>query len=153
VTANQGAVSRWDTGPLESSLAEGLVPVVYGDVAFDEALGGTILSTEELFKYLVPRLRPDRILLAGLEAGVWEDFPSRDRLIDKITPDSYAKMASGIGPAGNVDVTGGMESKVLQMLELVKAVPGLQAGIFSAEVPGNISRALRGEALGTVILL
>ena len=42
-----------------------LLPVVYGDVAFDEARGGTILSTEDVFTFLVEEFSPTRILLAG----------------------------------------------------------------------------------------
>lgn len=153
VLAHEGRILGWNTAPLERAIAEGIVPVIYGDVAFDEILGGTILSTEELFEFLAPRLRPSRILLAGLEAGVWEDFPARTRLIDRITPASYAQMRSGIGPAGSVDVTGGMESKVREMLELVKTAPGLEVVIFSAESSGDLRRALQHEPLGTIILL
>ena len=153
VTAREGKAARWDIGPLERALANGLVPVVYGDTVFDEAIGGTILSTEELFQHLAPRLHPSRLLLAGLEPGVWEDFPTRTRLIPQITPDSYTKMRGGILGAASVDVTGGMEAKVREMLELVAAVPGLSVQIFSAEAPGNLRRALLGDSLGTVILL
>jgi isopentenyl phosphate kinase len=71
-------VARWDLTPLRSALAVGLLPVIYGDVIFDEARGGTILSTEDLFAHLTRELRPSRILLAGLEEGVWEDFPGRN---------------------------------------------------------------------------
>lgn len=153
VTAREGRAARWDTRPLEGALASGLVPVVYGDVAFDEVIGGTILSTEELFQFLAPRLRPSRILLAGLEAGVWEDFPARTRLVPRITPGAYAKMGQGITGAVSVDVTGGMESKVRHMLDLVATVPGLQVRIFSAEASGDLTRALLGEPLGTLLLL
>ena len=72
--------------PLKSALANKLLPVIHGDVVFDEARGGTILSTEDLFTHLAHQLHPKRILLAGLEAGVWEDFPARTHLIEEITP-------------------------------------------------------------------
>lgn len=55
------------------ALANGILPVVYGDVVFDEVRGGTILSTEDLFQHLAHQLHPERVLLAGLEAGVWAD--------------------------------------------------------------------------------
>jgi isopentenyl phosphate kinase len=48
-------------------------------------------------------------------------------------------------------VTGGMESKVKQMLTLVQEYPGLTVQIFSGEEPGNLVQALTGEILGTVI--
>ena len=43
-----------------AALEAGLLPVIYGDVVFDRQPGGTILSTEDLFTHLVPRLRPAR---------------------------------------------------------------------------------------------
>ena len=44
--------------PVVEAIERGLVPVVHGDVAFDEVRGGTIISTEEIFAYLSPRMRP-----------------------------------------------------------------------------------------------
>ncbi len=128
-----------------------LLPVVHGDVAFDEALGGTILSTEDVFKFLVEQFSPARILLAGIEAGVWEDFPARTKKVERITPDSFEEVSAGVGKAAGADVTGGMESKIRQMLGLVQEVPGLTAQVFSGDEPGNLARALTGDTLGTVI--
>jgi isopentenyl phosphate kinase len=120
-------------------------------VTFDEIRGGTILSTEDLFTHLVRALNPQRILLAGLEAAVWEDFPDRTRMVEKITPHTVTEVSDGIGKAAGADVTGGMESKVTQMLELVQKNRELKIQIFSGAEPGNILRALTGETLGTWI--
>jgi isopentenyl phosphate kinase len=144
-------VARWDLTPLRSALAVGLLPVIYGDVIFDEARGGTILSTEDLFAHLTRELRPSRILLAGLEEGVWEDFPARTRLVGEIPLQSYEAMRAGIGASSSVDVTGGMAAKVEQMFDLMREIPELTASIFSAEEAGNLSRALAGEAVGTTL--
>jgi len=149
VTAREVRVARWDLTPLRSALEAGLLPVIYGDVIFDEARGGTILSTEDLFAHLTRQLRPNRILLAGLEAGVWEDFPARTRLVSQISLQSYEAMRAGIGESASVDVTGGMAAKVGQMFDLIREVPGLGVSIFSAEEAGNLSRALAGAAIGT----
>lgn len=149
VTARGPRVARWDLTPLRAALEAGLVPVVYGDVIFDEARGGTILSTEDLFAHLARELRPGRILLAGLEAGVWEDFPARTRLVSRISLQSYEAMRAEIGASSSVDVTGGMSAKVGLMFELIREIPRLTARIFSAEEAGNLSRALAGEAVGT----
>jgi isopentenyl phosphate kinase len=151
VIASDGQVSVWETTPLRMALSARIVPVIYGDVACDEIRGGTILSTEDLFSHLTRALSPDRILLAGLEAGVWEDFPARTRKIERITPASFEEVSSGVGKAAGADVTGGMESKVRQMLGLVQEVPGLTVQIFSGDEPGNLVRALTGETLGTLI--
>ena len=149
VTSREVRVARWDLTPLRAALDAGLLPVIYGDVVFDEARGGTILSTENLFAHLARELRPQRILLAGLEAGVWEDFPTRTRLIDGINFQSYETMRAGIGASASVDVTGGMAAKVGQMFDLIRDVPGLTAQIFSAEEAGNLAHALAGKRVGT----
>lgn len=151
VTARDMKVAAWNLTPLKSALEAGLLPVIYGDVIFDEARGGTILSTEDLFLHLARELRPQRILLAGLEAGVWEDFPTRTRLVSRISLQSYEAMRTGIGQSSSVDVTGGMAAKVEQMLGLAREVPGLTAQIFSAEEKGALARALAGERVGTLL--
>ncbi len=128
-----------------------LLPVVYGDVAFDEKLGGTILSTEDVFTFLVEQFSPSRILLAGIEAGVWEDFPARTKLVKQIQLSDYEKMRAGIGGSASTDVTGGMKAKVEEMLALIQRTNGLTAQIFSAEEHGFLERALRGENVGTLL--
>lgn len=96
-------------------------------------------------------LLPAHILLAGLEAGVWADFPQRQLLVERITPDSFDEISRGVAGSHGADVTGGMISKVGQMLALVAQIPGLDVQIFSGEAPGNLERVLRGEVLGTKI--
>ena len=151
VIASDGKVFVWETTPIRMALSSQIVPVIFGDVVFDEVRGGTILSTEDLFMHLAHALNPERILLAGIESGVWEDFPARTRKIEKITPSSYSEISEGVGKSTGADVTGGMESKVDQMLELVQKNPELTVQIFSGAEPGNIVRTLTGEVLGTVI--
>ena len=151
VISSNGRVSVWDTTPIRMALAAGIVPVIFGDTVFDEVRGGTILSTEDLFMHLTRALHPERILLAGLEAAVWTDFPDRTKKIESITPQSFNEIKAGVGKSAAGDVTGGMESKVKQMLELVEENPDLKIQIFSGAEPGNIVRVLTGETLGTVI--
>lgn len=151
VIASNGQVAVWDTTPIRMALAAGIVPVVFGDTVFDEVRGGTILSTEDLFMHLTRALHPERILLAGLEAAVWADFPARTKIIETITPESFNEIKANVGKSAASDVTGGMESKVKQMLDLVEGNTDLQIQIFSGTEPGNIVRALTGENLGTMI--
>ena len=151
VISSSGQVSVWETTPLRMALSAGIVPVIHGDVVFDEIRGGTILSTEDLFGYLARALNPDRILLAGLEAAVWEDFPARTKKISKITPASFKEVSAGVGKAAGADVTGGMESKVKQMLDLVNETSVHSIQIFSGNEAGNLTRALMGETIGTII--
>lgn len=152
ILARDGAIEHWKIDPLQSALKAGLIPLIFGDVIFDSIRGGTILSTEELFFHLTSRLNPQRILIAGIEAGVWEDFPACTRLLSTITPASYPSLATHIGSSASTDVTGGMLAKVENMVNLVSRHPGLEAFIFSGSQPGHLQEALQGGCPGTHIL-
>ncbi len=149
--AKDGRIESWDISPIETALAAGLVPVIYGDIAFDPVKGGTILSTEMLVFHLAHRLQPRTILLAGLEAGVWADFPSRQKRVERVTAATFDALSGEIGGSHGTDVTGGMRSKVEEMLELVRQLPQVTVQIFSGEEVGNVEEALRGAVLGTLI--
>jgi len=151
VLARDGLVASWDLAPIQVALEAGLLPVVHGDVVFDSLLGGTILSTEDLFTHLALSLAPERILLAGLEPGVWADFPECTQLIPEITENNYHHITSALAGSANIDVTGGMASKVRQSLDLAREISGLEIIIFSGERPGEILKTLHGKTLGTVI--
>ncbi len=151
VTASDGQAASWDLSSISAALQAGLMPVIYGDVVFDRALGGTILSTEDLFTHLVRVLRPARVLLAGMEVGVWADYPACTQLIAEITPENYPQVVASLRGSHATDVTGGMASKVAQALDWAQVVPGLEVRIFSAEAPSSLLAALLGEPRGTRI--
>lgn len=151
VTAEDGRVAMWELYPIRAALQAGLLPLIFGDVIFDRQRGGTILSTEDLFEYLARQLKPQRILLAGIEEGVWRDFPACTELVRQITPADIQQGRLQLGGSQAPDVTGGMESKVRQSLALVQEIPTLDILIFNGEQPGAVRRALGGENLGTRI--
>jgi len=144
-------IITWNLNPLQSALRQGLIPVVFGDVVFDTARGGTILSTEDLFTHLALQLNPDRILLAGIDPGVWKDFPDCTSLLPEITPADLPPLQEKIQQSQAPDVTGGMETKVEQMLQLITKLPSLEVVIFSGEEPGNIQNSLGGDIQGSVL--
>lgn len=154
-----GVLVQLDTEPVCRALEEGLVPLVHGDVALDEVRGGTIVSTEELMVYLTEQLEPGRILLLGETPGVLmgqTDAGGLDgRVVPYITPENIGGVADSLGAARGRDVTGGMVSKVYQMLELVQRRPALQVHILSGLEPGLLKRGLLEPDLevGTRIML
>ncbi|MBN2044846.1 MAG: isopentenyl phosphate kinase family protein [Anaerolineales bacterium] len=147
--AADGQITHWDLSPIQQALEHGLLPVVYGDVAFDSVRGGTIVSTENIFNYLARELKPNRILIAGIEKGVWADFPACTKIIDQITPENLEAVLPDIRGSAATDVTGGMSSKVREMCQLASQVSGLEVHIFSALQPGSLLAALTGKLSGT----
>lgn len=144
-----GQLLKLETLPTIAALEHQLIPVVYGDVAIDSTLGGTIISTEKILAYLAKELKPHRIFLLGEVEGIY-DRPGK--IIEKITPDNLAAIAPELGGSHGTDVTGGMADKVMQMLKLVQELRGLEIRIFSGTIPGQLEATLLGkETPGTLI--
>ena len=151
IVSDKRKVTHHNVETIRRALEVNLLPVVQGDVAFDETLGGTILSTEDVFTFLVDQFPTTRILLAGIEAGVWADFPARTQLVKQIQLADYEAMRAGIKGSASTDVTGGMKAKVEEMLSLIQKQNKLTVQIFSAEEHGFLTRALQGENVGTLL--
>lgn len=149
---HRGELNHMELGPLHAALEQGLVPLVYGDVALDDARGGTIISTEDIFLFLARKLRPGRILLLGEVEGV---LGPDGAVTPRITPASLPVLYEALGKAAGMDVTGGMADKVTRMVELVQRHPQTTAHIITGTKPGLLTRALLDPALdvGTRIVV
>jgi isopentenyl phosphate kinase len=131
-----------------------LTPVVHGDITLDDQQQVSISSTEAIFEYLTPLLRPQRIVLVG-EAGVFTADPRRDPdavRIAQINAANIETVLTQTGASHGADVTGGMAAKVAHMWRLVQAVPGLTVQLVGVD-PLSLRQALRGEPVadGTII--
>ncbi len=145
-----GTLVHMDTRPHRVLLEHNVIPLVFGDVALDGMRGGTIVSTEEVFAYMVRHeayLRPGHIILVGRVDGVYTADPLRDshaRPLPLLR--AYdAETLAGLGESHGIDVTGGMAAKVRLMAALVREFPELIVHIIGGETPGQLYRALVEE--------
>lgn len=145
--ADGGGIVAFPDEPIRKALRAGMLPLVQGDVAFDRSRGATVLSTEQVMAYLANRLKATRILLAGVEEGVYERYPERNRVLPEITTADLSSVE--LRGSDAPDVTGGMAQKVELALELSRLIPGVEVRIFSGNIPGNVQAALLGYGLGT----
>ena len=149
VISQSGKVGSWDVTPIRHALEHRLIPVIYGDVIFDDQLNGTILSTEDLFLGLADQILPDRVLIAGIEPGVWKDYPQCTEILTEITPNTLRDQH--LQGSAAVDVTGGMAEKVKLMQNLVQYHSELEVQIFSGTRAQDVRYVLEGERRGTWI--
>ena len=148
---NPGQITRFELDPLQRAVQHGLIPLIFGDVAFDDDIGGTILSTEDIFAHLAQALHPAWILLLGNSPGVLND---KHETIPLITPEIYPQVRACLNASSYTDVTGGMADKVHQMVALVQDIPNLRVRILSGTRPGVFREVLRDpehHANGTLI--
>ena len=151
LTSKDKEILYWNIEPIQSCLRNRLIPIIFGDVVFDQKLGATILSTEDLFSFLAQKFHPNQLLLAGKEKGVFRNFQNNPQLIKKISPKTFPSISQELSSSTSADVTGGMASKVSSMLKLIEKEIGVSIQIFSAEEPGNLLKALSGQRVGTLL--
>jgi len=130
---------RQDIRPLEDALALGLVPVMHGDVVFDEELLCTVLSGDVLLRVVAEAFKPRVCVFVTDVAGVY-DRPPKDACVEGGTPPRlleelvvHADGSIATGFSANVaahDVTGGIKSKV----DSATAIASLGVPVYIAGV-------------------
>ncbi len=153
---HDGELVEMAVDPVVTLLRHDAVPLVYGDVALDDAKGCAIISTEQIFAYLARYLRPQRIILVGEVAGVYSGDPHRDsivRLIPEINSRSYAEVEHMLCSSFGVDVTGGMLAKISILFQLVTDQPNLTVRIITGRRNRLVEQVLTSPDLGEGTLL
>jgi len=139
--------------PLKIFLKKNMIPVVYGDVGLDLKRGCCIMSTEELFVFLAKKLKPRKIISAGIVDGVFTADPFLDpkaKLLPEITPKNYPKIKKMLAGSAGIDVTGGMLHKVKRYLELTEM--GIKSYIISGKIKNQLKNVLLEKRVrGTII--
>lgn len=147
--ARDGQLIHMALDPIRAALEHDLIPLVHGDVALDEVRGGTIVSTETVFFYLSQHIPVSRILLVGEVDGVYD---ATGNTIPLITPETLPQVEEALGGSAGTDVTGGMETKVRDMVALVIALPHLHIRILNGKQENVLYETLLGsQEYGTAI--
>lgn len=131
-----GELYALDTTNVRTALDHNLIPLIYGDVTFDDVRGMSIASTDALFAFLAPILKPSRIIYTTAVNGIYTADPNKNpdaQLIPEITPETFESIRAHVGEAHGVDVTGGMLDKLARSVALVERMPGLEIFVIAAE--------------------
>jgi len=144
--AENGKIKFFYLEPILNYLKYDMLPIIYGDVALDLKKGCTILSTEEIFRYLAKKLKPEKIILMSNVEGVY-DF--KKRIIPEINQKNFNQIKKFLKGSDKIDVTGGMLHKVMEAIEMAKN--GIEVNIIGGN-QGNLEECLKGKFVGTKIL-
>lgn len=129
----------------------GFVPVIYGDVVPDlnESIKICVLSGDQIIKYLGENLKPTRVILGSDVDGIYTKDPKKydDAELMNTVTSCEDLIAEG---SLNVDVTGGMNGKLTELIELAQI--GVESEIINAGKENFIKKALNHQkGIGTVI--
>jgi len=151
VVMKGGRIVKFYLSAANGFLDVGLVPVFYGVPAYDEAQGCSILSGDQIAPFVAKKLKADKIIHATDVDGIYTADPNKDKNanhIPLITKKNLKEVENMISGSAHTDVTGGMAGKVREI-----AGVGIETQIVDATKPGRVKQALRGERVGTSIML
>lgn len=112
VTQKGRRISSFNMKIVDDYLRSGYLPVLYGDMVPDSALGGSVCSGDQLVAYLGKQA--DSIILATNVDGVLDD---KGNVIPKITSANFADVSRHLRHQAG-DVTGAMAGKLKELLAL-----------------------------------
>jgi len=147
VTFDNGKVRKLLLDPVRQALQVGLIPLLHGDLVFDESRGIGVLSGDRIASLVGNKLGASRVLLGSDVDGVYtqnpKTFPSAT-LITEVTSKNFRPVLNASrGPSG--DATGGMGEKVRQALQMAKN--GCECYIFNLRERNSLRKILQGEKM------
>ncbi len=149
--SENGRITRWDLTHIKQLLEMDIIPVTYGDVIVDLNKKFTIVSTEEIFRFMARELRPSKVILVSRYA-VHESDPNtyyRAEKIDLIDGEMFESLRTRLSGSHGFDVTGGMLRKVELAMEIAEYAEHVE---IIPSNPGNLLKAMEGgEHVGTII--
>ncbi len=142
----EGKIHYLDEGVFRRYLAQGLVPVTFGDVALDMGQRRfSICGGDDLALHLSQLFRAGRAIFVSDIDGI--RVGDRGALAREFTAADLGRITPPRGARGR-DVTGGIAAKARLALEL--AASGTEAVILNGRKRGRLLSALRGaEPVGT----
>lgn len=145
----KGRLVTFSIEAIKGMVGIGLVPVCYGVPAYDKVQGSAILSGDQVAPYLALKFGAKKIIEAGDVEGIFTGDPKKYKkagMIRKIDKNNFKKIEKFLSGSQAADVTGGMKQKYLELVDVSKK--GITAQIVHFE---SLSKALRGEPVGTII--
>lgn len=144
ITLRNGQIVEYFIRPIINALRLGLVPLIHGDIAFDETRGCGIISADKIASILGEKLNISRVLFGCDVDGVYTEDPKTSReakLIEEVSRKNYLGVLRDLKRTPSIDATGSMLGKVMEAIKLARK--GCTCYIFNL----NREHALR-EALG-----
>ncbi len=141
-----GHISTYSTDIIRRSLDSKYTVLTHGDVCFDETRGASILSGDTIIVHLARQLGARRVLIGTNVDGVFEEDPAENPDAKHIPIINWAnkdEVLHSAGPSSATDVTGGMNRKIIELLEIAKT--DIDIHIFNLTVSGRLKSLLHDQ--------
>jgi isopentenyl phosphate kinase len=153
IITENGKIKCFDETVFKAMAKMVFTPVMYGDAVLDDKMGFTVLSGDQLVTYLALKYKAERIVIATDTDGLFDSDPKTNpnaKPYKHLTLAELKQIQPKLGKATGTDITGGMSSKIAELVPAVEA--GIHVTITGATKGLSVYRALTGQSImGTEI--
>lgn len=151
IKLNNHRILKIDYNIFQDYLKKGFTPVTFGDVVLDEKLGFSICSGDLLGQLLAEQFKPDKVIFAIDEDGLYTSNPKIDKNAKLISATTFDELEQFKTLADtHADVTGGMGGKIETIKKISKL--GIDIILLNGNKPDRLYKTLNGEdTLSTII--
>ena len=135
----------------EEYLKKQFTPVTFGDVVLDKKLSFSICSGDLLVTALSTHFKPEKVIFAIDEDGIYTSNPKIDKnaeLIESTTISQLEKLTTAAD--AHADVTGGMGGKIKTIKRISKL--GIDTVLLNGNKPDRLYKVLIGENVKSTIV-
>jgi isopentenyl phosphate kinase len=145
-------LSKMDFKIFADYLGKKFIPVTFGDVVLDKKLGFSICSGDLLVEILADYFKPEKIIFAIDEDGLYTSNPKIDKkakLIKKTSKKELEELSTKLDK--HADVTGGMGGKIETIKKISKL--GIDTVLLNGNKPDRLYKVLVGEETKSTVVI
>ena len=144
-------LEKIDLNVFEEYLEKQFIPVTFGDVVLDKKLGFSICSGDLLVLALAEYFKPEKVIFAMDEDGLYTSNPKKDnkaKLIKQSSLKELEKLSTDLDK--HADVTGGMGGKLDTIKNISKL--GIDTVLLNGNKPNRLYEVLDGKDTTSTIV-
>jgi len=152
VILRHGRIKKIFIDPIKQALEYGFIPLLSGDLAFDEIRKIAVCSGDQL-AFEIAKMLNVKLVIFGVDVdGIYPTSSLEGEPLKEVSFKGLSKLVSKLGGSKGIDVTGGMRGKILEaLLHPWYFERGGEVWILNMLKEGMLIRALKGEGTFTRI--
>lgn len=155
VIQSKKLISSFRTESIDHIFQNNAIPLLYGELVFDDKMGVSILSGDTSAVFLAKKYGASRIGFASDIDGIFDCDPylhKNAKLLRSITLNELVKQRNiTLSGSHSVDVTGGLLKKISDLMEIGLSESLHSISVFNGLNPKLFSDFLEGKPVGTTI--
>ncbi len=155
ITQRQKEIASCSFESINQTLAHNCIPLLYGELVFDETLGMSILSGDTSAFILAEKYQAERVLFASDIDGIFNKDPHTNKDAKRIQATTLRELLENknvsLSGSHSVDVTGGLANKIAELTKNNIQKSLKYVTVFNGLKPATYKRAFTKTCEGTVI--